>query len=497
MFKCQKNKFWLEKPINLFCTMDVIPLDDMNIAEQMNSLSRLVLIVFFILTLINFKYNILFLLLSLLFIIILYYIQRKQMTRNNSEHYTKVSGAPTPRSVGPTPRSVGPTPHTLHKYPKPASVGQPLSVTPSSGRFCNDAFELDGPKGAFNNVAYMSNNQRLVGPPNPKTLVAPVIVPPAADMNYWRANNLVVQSGINEESQIDVYQSGYQISTCCPSQNADCLQQLPLYKNRRDLPQSASTSLPHYIENFDQVPRPNESGWVNTSCGYNPEQLYSAGLPTNLAAGNCAKDPSMKQYNKNLFTQTIQPGVYTQSQIIEPINSNIGISFQQQFLPTTREIDQNTGQIMFTQHDPRIFQPEFAPESMIESANEANVYDPRFSGYGTSYRSYTDELTGQTRFYYNDVDAIRMPNYIVRSKIDNQPFADQYGPIPGGDEFGNKFNSDIRGLANNAFLDNALQFRTEMQERLMRKVNTNSWQQRQAPINTGGQRMLGGGSSCR
>ena len=62
---------------------------------------------------------------------------------------------------------------------------------------------------------------------------------------------------------------------------------------------------------------------------------------------------SFKNYNENLFTQTIQPGVYTRSEINEPINSNIGISFDQQFLPTTYEIDDKN--ILYTKHDPRVF----------------------------------------------------------------------------------------------------------------------------------------------
>jgi hypothetical protein len=86
-----------------------------------------------------------------------------------------------------------------------------------------------------------------------------------------------------------------------------------------------------------------------------------------------------------------------------------------------------------------------------------------------------------------------MPNYIVRSEIDTLPFADHYGEIEKGDEFGNKYNSRIRDLANDAFTRSAIQFRTDMSERLMRKRNSEMWQQRQAPISTYGQR----GSQCR
>jgi hypothetical protein len=204
---------------------------------------------------------------------------------------------------------------------------------------------------------------------------------------------------------------------------------------------------------------PNEAGWVNTACGYNPEQVYDSGLPSNLPAGNCPQNPNLKQFNENLFTSTIQPGVYTRTQVNEPINANIGISFQQQFEPLTCKRDGD--QVTYTQHDPRIIEPaEYEPNhAVIEPVTQANVYDPRFNGYGTSYRSYTDPLLGQTRFMYDDVDAIRRPNYITRNKIDHLPYADSYGPMKPGQEFGNPATPDIRGLANDSFMRNSLQFR--------------------------------------
>jgi hypothetical protein len=237
--------------------------------------------------------------------------------------------------------------------------------------------------------------------------------------------------------------------------------------------------IPHVFEI-----KPNESGQVNISCGYNPEQLFQAGLPTNYPAGNCEKNPIYKQYNDNLFTETIQPGVYTRNQINEPINSNIGISFTQQFEPVTCKTN-NRGDVMYTEHDPRIFDNDII-EPVEETVNESNVYDPRFSGYGTSYRAYTDNNIGQTRFYYDDINSIRMPNYIARSKIDFLPFADTYGPMK--NENGNEYNSIIKGLADDAWTRNSIEFRTGIQQSLMRKRNAEGWQQRMSPINTSNQR---------
>lgn len=506
MFKCQKNKLWLEYPPNLVCTYNIIPLDDMTLAQQMNSLSRLVLVITLILFLLNFKYSFLFFLLALLFIIILYYIQKRNMDTFKTEHFKPPSNK-IPRNTG-----------------NPCiKNGKFHFDDTSSKRFCNDEVSLEGPNGAFNNPNWISPSQKLAGPGNPKMSIPPVVVPPPADYTYWKVNNLVTPSIINEESNIDVYQSGYQVSTCCAPSYGCCDEsnmeaiprQSPLQHNvllneqytnqqqnkhtqhnKQNQNKQENYQFPYLKTSPDQglLIKPEEPGQVNLACGYNPEQLLKAGLPTNLPAGNCPQDPVMKAYNENLFTQTIQPGVYTRNEINEPINANIGISFNQQIPPTTCTSNPTTGQVNYIEHDPRIIEPAISePNMATESAvTESNIYDPRFSGYGTSYRAYNDNVTGQPRFYYDDVDAIRMPNYVVRSNIDNQPFADHYGPIPQGEENGNKFNANIRALANDAFLTSTIQQRTDLQQSLMRKANIRQAQLRQAPIRTGGQRMMGG-----
>ena len=197
----------------------------------------------------------------------------------------------------------------------------------------------------------------------------------------------------------------------------------------------------------------------------------------------------MAQYNKNLFTQIIEPGVYSINQVNEPINSNIGISFTQQFEPMTYSNTQDG--ILYTEHDPRIMEP--LPEEVpVETVNEANVYDPRFTGYGTSYRSYIDKQLGQPRFIYDDVNAIRMPNYLVRSKIDFEPYADSYGPMKAGQPDGNNLTANIREMAQDSWIKNSNQFRDDIMVSAMRKRNGEMWQNRMYPKSTSGQRMAGG-----
>ena len=624
MLHSTKNKFWLENPLILVSNPDIIPLVGMNTCSQMNAMTRFVFILFIILILFNFdiKFGFLFLIISLLIIIILYYIQRKTMERYKIEHFTQ---------------NIEKTPN-LHKNPP---VKNNLTVFASDCLYCNGECGQDvSIEKNFNNPNYVSRNQKLVGPANPKTKIAPVIAPPLADLSYWRANNLVDHSSVNKLSNVELYQSGYVVTEQTPEIDLSkrkiepykCLQNSiqkntstrvevllppkPVIKQNVNAPppttrienkNSVDIINTPVIENYtygediiepfivpnsnieprncvrdlssppsgqaglfvnpqrgqgiacndnDQscrLPEPdnpnmpssrlcyppdkggnptgpfppssfinqvrrantsgfrfqrgrpenllnraekisdgtqilaNQPGWVNTLCGYNPKQLIDADLPTNLSVGNCTKNPILKDYNREIFTQTIEPNIFTSNQINEPINSNIGISFAQQFPPMSCKTEgPNEEDTMFLQRDPRIIvnDPDLKELCPPDEINQANIYDPRFTGYGTGYRSYIDETTGQPRFYYDDIDAITKPNYIVRSKIDNQVFADKYGPIEAGNRQGNIFTPEIRALADTAFKEDTLQFRNELQARISRKINRKMWQRKAAPINT-------------
>uniref|UniRef100_A0A6C0ELE4 Minor capsid protein P9 transmembrane helices domain-containing protein n=1 Tax=viral metagenome TaxID=1070528 RepID=A0A6C0ELE4_9ZZZZ len=561
---CVDKKFWLENLGALFSSIQVVPTHTMNLAQQLNSITRLLLIVFIIMLLFNFKYSVHFLVISIVFIIIIYYMQRKTMSKCQEkysnptvvEYYKPPSNylyaGPQP-SIPQNPKSVAPPPD-MRKYAQTrmANKGgkefaEAIIETPEKLPFCNDVVDVNS---SFN----FSMNQTLAGGdyggkyrPNPKTLVAPIIKPPSHDLSYWRDNNLTTYSAINSEpGQIDMYASGYAVSTCCgylnegselvPEPNQQIPQAvggradykegygivspvptvdnvfvptLPVKEGYAEIVSPVPTvdnvfvpTMPYIKEGYERknekytplktvenpnwaVVQPNQPGWVNTSCGYNPDQLFEAGLPANLPTGNCEQDPVFKQYNENLYTQTVTPGVYTRNQVNEPINSNIGISFQQQFEPTT--CNRNDKGLNYLQHDPRIIEPAiFEPVTSVkEKAVYDNVYDPRFYGYGTSYRSYIDPVTGQPRYMYDDINAIRMPNYITRSKVDFLPYADSYGPVQAGSEFGNRLNPNIRELAQDSWMRDSLQFRNDMTERRMRKINSEMWQKRQFPHGPG------------
>ena len=480
--------------------------------------------------------NVLIIFNSFLFIIILYYIQKRIMHKNQKESYRNVSAC------------------GILQHEKMSKMYSP--VRPISSMLYKDQITL-----APNDPNRISLNQNLAGPANPKTLIAPVVVPRLADLDYWKTNNLINHSHLNTPSQYDTYLSGYKVSNRCDRIDPCLYSTKPLkgngvtqktieeeytnlngtmYEgisdqcrpvNKSPRPPKAhivspypstgnpyhiginhqveskenytekqnpltkhsnysikapipSTNIPYYMEGFESViepvyVKPNKSGWVNSACGYNPEQVYTADLPSNLNVGNCEKSPAMKQFNKNLFTQTIQPDIFTVGQIIEPINSNIGISFTQQFPPTTYSSDSNG--LTFVEHDPRLYQQPEDEKEPYMNVTEADIYDPRFTGYGTSYRSYNEPVTGQTRFYYDDINAVRMPNYISRSNIDFANYADSYGSLNNSNKNGNPVTSNIHALAQKTFLDSSLRQRTSLQQSLMRKRNSELWQTRKMP----------------
>lgn len=480
------DKFWTESVSTLFnskCGINFIPSVEMSLEQKMNAATRLVFVIFLILLLFDVKLSLLFLLAFSVVIIILYYYQKMKLTpvtqyaQQTRENYVNTVQKPLSAAS------------FRVKYNNENIFLQNDKVvvnSPSIYRFCDDEVPL-----GVNNPNYVSANQRLVGQPNPKTKIPPVMAPPCMDLDYWKANNLVVFSHINAQTQEDAYQSGFQESTCCQYLNDEYIDPNPVSQRV-----TRQTEDPFLVkENFDVFLKENEGG-VDTACGYNPKQIYTSNLPSNIATGRCQRNSELQEYNDNLFTQIIEPNIYYKNEVNEPTNANMGISFTQQFEPTTCSLRNNTSTHIIAR-DPLVIEPNFHEdeEDLKPEVSMANVYDPRFAGYGTSYRSYIEPTTGQPRFAYDDVNAIRMPNYIARSNIDHLSFADSYGPLPKGGAYGNEFNAKIKALANDAFTRDTVEYRTGLQQRLMRKVNTQAWQQRVAPIRTSGQYMSGG-MSC-
>jgi len=238
---------------------------------------------------------------------------------------------------------------------------------------------------------------------------------------------------------------------------------------------------------------------------YNKSQM-KFGLPANLPASRYMASPQFADLNRRVHTQTLQPGYTTRNQNIEPINGNLGISATPQLQPLVAEYTGRHDTELMTRLDPLTADAQVSdmlaasggsgrPATGQPRVRLADVYDPRFTGYGDPYRAYEDATTGQVRYYYGDVDAHKTPNYIVRSLIDHMDFTQGYGPLhseyPDAAESLGDIGScarpwadigDLRGKVEEQYLADDIAFRTSMMESLMRKRNSEAWQRRVAPL---------------
>lgn len=475
MIKCE-DIYWVENPKQLFCEFSIIPSKSKSLEQNLNALSRLIIAITIISFLSGYKRAPFIGVLSLVIITALYYTNKNKT--NLQENFEICAPYKGPLKI---------------KTPCPRGVSDPYCNTNlcTSNRFCNDCVEI------IPDSRYVSSNQALVGGANPKTLIPPIVAPPIADETYWRSNEFVYPNAINDVGVTDLYASGYLT-------NSEGTPKTSIRVDQKYTPR-------YGIEKFrTSVIKRNvcgRCGWkdcncknpctrcqkrkcrcrkypgdILTTCNYDPTLLRS-NLPTNRPVGKCQQNPVFDRYNDQLATQIIQPGVYAKAQVLDPINSNMGISFTQQFQPIEVQED-CSGNTIFVTKDPRLTDVTHGvPLEKISDPTRYDVYDPRGSGYGTSYRAYLDPLLGQTKFYYDDIDAVRQGNFLIRSDIDHLPSSSQgLGPMKDL-EFLQANSDNSRYLAHKSFLDNSLQHRTDIQERLMRKYNnTIAYQRRTHPI---------------
>jgi hypothetical protein len=471
------STFWLNDPKNLLSNCKIIPKNDMHIDQQMNCLTRLIIFIFLILFLFGYQQSILFLFLSIIFIIILYYIKNNKMLTEN---------------YGPTV-----TPYTksiINSVQKQAAEYKNLYTVDSSNFFKQQANNYK----AGSNQNFVSTNQKLVGDSNPKTKIAPVLVAPSHDLPYWKNTDFSVRSNINSRSIQDFYSSGYSTvyDNSCNEDNV-----VEEYNDRRSLSgqegkyKNVDNNI--YQEQKDSGDYPgydlsnlSNYGEVLTVNGYNKDNL-KYNLPVNSSPTECQENKDVSMLNNEIYTSIITPGTYYKTDVIEPISSNIGISFTQQI--PSRVKTKLGNETLYTALDKSESTKSESTKCGDQFISAYDVYDPRSNGYGTSYRMYEDTMTGQPRFFYDDVDAIRRPNYISRSKVDHLAENITYGPVVSKEEFYEN-NKHSREIADNAFTDQTIQFRTEMMTRLMRKQNANAWQQKLAPIGSKYQSGMGGRS---
>lgn len=493
------NKFWADDACQLFNSIRLIPSSSGDLGSNLNALTRLTIIISVVIIIFwSPIHGLVILIVCLIGLTGTYYASSKQH-HAVTENFDPI----------------------LRDPPVLSSRDDKGEFTFKNERkvFCNDFKPL-----VFDDT-YLSVNQQLAGCANPKTYVKPIISAPSHELDEWRATDLVRHSAINDTTNFDAFRSGYEGDNYTGSCDMN-------YRGYG----AAQYQLPQKCP---------ECAYVPCMCS--------------------VKDKSTSDRVNDVLTQTIQPGVYQRSMMDEPINSNIGISWTQQFNPML--INDNCSFVKYTALDGNIPvnrygtgnsgddgtaspsndrpyyeppSPKYPPghqhllgwQSPLDDDNyrnfyleqntdtyphttgfhpstydnkrncltldkllknekkytgnerenyqsESNIFDPRFTGYGSDDRGYVDNITGQPRFFYSDLDSIKMPNFVARSNVDIFPWATQYGP-----DAGVQTGDGYKQMGNNAFLDASIKFRTELQERLLRKRNAELWQRRVAPIRT-------------
>ena len=442
------SQFWLENPSVLAQSIEIFPDSRESLEEQLNATTRCILLLWVLLWSLKYKYHIYFLLFALLLIIILYYIQINSM----KEPFETIP---------------------LQQWRSIPSLDQLKIENPTQYRFCQDD------RGIPTNQSYYSTNQALAAPPgkragNPKIYRKPLIVPRSHATDYWM-DDFVVPSFINDETQQELFLSGaIGSSPCMETRGLQINETLPGLQQLPDKRDGVIEPFAYTGNTGDRQLRPHY-GDVG-GCAYNPSNLKH-NIPSNVPVGECSLNPCFDEYNKQLYTNYLGPETFVRNQVVDSLQSNIGIDYAQQFHPVTCKKEGNNR--VFTTEDPRLTSPVDAYQRPPEPTL-SNVFDPRSNGYGTSYRTYWDPMSGQQRFYYDDIDAIRRPNYIIRSNVDHAPWASSYGAMTQDTTMSDNLN---HALGNRQFTEGTQTLREDLQERYMRSYNNKrGYQLRQAPI---------------
>lgn len=492
-YKCQTT--WLEDWRELFRIQDLFPDFHQDIPEQFNCITRIILFVTLLLYLFyGMNRYVLILGVILIAMIILYFVFYKKIRGPMKENF---------KQCFPQQNII------LYDSTKPNDTisisgmnNNPSLIDVKSANFwCKPDIPLGDETASI--------NQSLVGDANPKTKVMPVITPPIYDYNTWMPNDFIVPYKINDYKRQELYQNGYMSweepkSVCDASKKLfdtyGCIASknpVPVVSrgnNTTEIKENFSNPLYSDLDyNIAPTRMMRTEEMMDVSCGgYNPENA-KYNYPVNMPPNQCMASPEMMEYNKNLYTIPMQPGVSTRSQVNQPdaSMSNLGISFTQPRLPYACEMD-SRGNVMFNEYDPNQYPSEYllrGRDPFGKDIQRNEIYDPRLTGYGTSYRSYIDPMTGQPRFYYDDIEAHTQYNFISKNNIDHTLFAPNSGPYPGLPP------TDSRQLANMNFTNDTLKRRTELQYNLMRKNAHREWQRRTAPIMNAGYGPAGCGPS--
>lgn len=278
-------------------------------------------------------------------------------------------------------------------------------------------------------------------------------------------------------------------------------QKATLDRRQRKLEKIAN-SAGMYEDNFEDPYSPmqktgNYNELVNQN--FDRKDLYRTDLPSNLSVVTPnGEDPRFRDSNqfKYRVSQT-DPTMTSTFGIIEPLNDNIGISYNPQYSYVDTEFGpKSINHFTSTYSDPSLVRDHdkdfdihrgnwskktSAWDTPDGSINVEDIYDPRLTGAGDPYSGYFDTNSGRYRYYYRQTEAYKYPLFISRNNVDHIDLLAEDGSVwPRYNR--DSDNQDYRDIVEQTYVADDLYRREDMMERLMRKQNRRDYQLRLAPL---------------
>lgn len=452
--------FWIND-ISFLLKPSLFPDSNMTISAQLNSFSRLIIVIGLVLYSLKFKFSWFFIILSLLMIIILHYCQMSE----NREKYSNSSSFP----------------QTNYPFQSYGDIMQNNCVRATTG-YPQERLSFE----QANRLSTLNKTEVGVdffSPPiqiQERSMIPPIIVPKAYDKEIWTPNDNVTQTGVNNRIMEDVT-FNFLSNDKCPQKEQLAAKKSSTRMVSAERLMSEDPNAPSYVGDY-------------------------LNLPTDT-----------------LFNRDIEPksNIATYVQRHQPINNNYAISEIPNWteseekryydIESNREIEKmpnKKGFATFGAYNPEAIRDSgpigrqvempvrsewsarVSPYEATGSIDYNNIFDPRFTGYGDPYSSYLDVDKGQISYYYGDnVDAYRHPVFIGRSKVDFIENREPMGKVrPMFRRERDMCLNDAIEEAENRFVNDTTTFRESLMGSQMAKRNSEMWQVRYFP-----KRLMGSG----
>lgn len=562
------DDFWIERPRVLLESLCMVPSKSKTVETNLNCITRLIFIIALILYLIIGKHSFIYLALALTIIIIVYYSvvysQRKTMNRPELQENFQIPTAmdsspgifqPSRMLIKPENADFATGVHWTVKHGKPnPKTTVPIPIAP---RLHDN--EVWGNNGYIRSGINETGTRYMINEPGDYTYLGedelPPIGRPADDPTYYRAprrfdypyhpeqttrnidmhatfperQKLIASNPIKplrapvtpvsyaDDEEKEYYEKRKQSDKL--SGMGDEYEPFENYINENSYgdpnpqPKTPKTRDPKVYPSFGIPEYPNVYSPTSTALDQayagklnpNADRLHTrqTNLPSTLSVEG--KDERFIHSNQFLHRRSVSnPDIAADFEVIEPINANIGVTFNSQHMYIDNELGPtNLNQSTYTRWDPQLIRnPEDLDVNRSEenptrnrwtqkhSAFEAppgsipleNIYDPRFTGAGDSYRSYEDLNSGRIKYYYRNVEAYKYPLFITRNAVDHVDLYAENGEIWPRYDVKNRDIRDYRKVANDDFMSSSLYHREDLMERQMRKQNRRTWQLRMAPL---------------